>query len=290
MLLKTLGSFSYLRPGSVQETLRMLREYRGRSRILAGGTDLFVMLRKRTLETNFVIDIKNLEELHRISWDYQKGLSIGSACPISEIEKSPLVARHAPVLLEATRTFANAQVRNRATIGGNIARSSPAGDLLPVLLVLGTKIHIVGQHQEKILDLADFFTGPGQNILSPDELILSVVIPPHATGGTAFNKMMRTADDLAKLNVAVYVEVAGGKILKACVAMGAVASTPKRLRHVEEILTGVPISAGMFDKVATAVKTDIAPITDVRSTREYRLEVAGVAVKRTLERALEGVR
>ncbi len=290
--MKTLGSFRYQVPGSMQEIMMLLDDNKTRCRVLAGGTDLLVMLRNGTIQTDLVVDIKGIQALHKIQWNESDGMRIGAACTITQLWNSDLIRKYVPVFLEVIKTFANMQVRNRATIGGNITRSSPAGDLLPVLLALDAKVRLVSRGSERTLPLEGFFTGPGQNIMEANELLAEVIIPPvdRKRAVAVFHKVMRTADDLAKINVAVYLEVENGKIQKTRVAVGSVAPIPKRLNKVEAFLQGADISEELLDEATRYVKEEIAPISDVRSTKEYRSQITGIFVKRTLQKALRGVK
>ncbi len=287
--MKTFGAFSYVAPRGVSEVLDVLEQRKGRCQVLAGGTDLFVLLRKGVLSPEYVIDVKRVDgELGSIRVE-SDGLHIGAACTITDMEESPLVGEHAPLLKKATAKFANMQVRNRATIGGNVCRSSPAGDTLPALLVMDALVRLACKSGERIVPLTEFFTGPSQNCMSSDELLTEIIIPPAPEGrlGEAFHKVMRTAEDLSKISAAVRLVLKDGKIADARVAVGSVAPVPKRLTGVEAALKGAQAVQGILAAASTKVAAEIAPISDVRSTKDYRLRTTPIFVRRTLEAALE---
>ena len=273
----------------VPEVLQVLQQNEGRCRVLAGGTDLLVMMRKGLLAPELLVDVKTAgEEVGSIRIEAD-GLHLGAACTIANLEESALVGEHAPLLNKAIERFGNMQVRNRATVGGNICRSSPAGDTLPALLAMDASVRLLSATGERRVALADFFTGPGHNCMSADELLAEVVIPAAPDGrlGEAFHKVMRTSDDLAKISVAVRLVLDGNTITDARVAAGAVAPVPKRLAGVEAALRGAESTRDVIAKAAALTAGDIAPISDVRSTEDYRLRTTPIFVQRTLQAALE---
>jgi len=290
--MKTLGRFNYVAPLSIQEATSFLNNYKGCCKVLAGGTDLFILLRKGDITTDYVVDLKRILELQKIDYDENNELHIGATCTINSLNNSGLIRKNAPVITEVVKTFANNQVRNRATIGGNIARSSPAGDMLPALLVLDARVRLIGSNSNRTVSLTEFFKGPGENILEEGEILSEVIIPSSNENSTytAFSKVMRTSADLAKLSLAVYLEIEKGKIHRPRIAVGAVAAIPMRLSKVEKALDGEEVSVQVIKKAVEYVKEEISPITDVRSTREYRMHVAAVVVRKTLEKALQEVK
>lgn len=290
--MKTLGSFGYVAPSGVSEVLDILERHRGGCQVLAGGTDLLVLLRKRALTAELLVDVKRTGselDLIRVEAD---GLHIGAACTIAELERSPLVGEHAPLLKKAVFSFGNAQVRNRATVGGNICRSSPAGDTLPALLVLDASVHLRNKEGQRVVALTDFVTGPGQNCMTPGELLTEVIVPPAPDGrlGDAFEKVMRTAEDLSKLSAAVRLALKDNIIADARVAVGSVAPIPKRLWGVEAVLKGKHAVPAVLAAAAAETTAEIAPTTDVRSTKDYRLRTTHIFVRRALEAALAEAR
>jgi carbon-monoxide dehydrogenase medium subunit len=241
--------------------------------------------------TDYVLDIKKIPELRRIEWRSEEGLCVGAACTIADLEASPHVKRHASLLSKVIPHFANTQIRNRATLGGNVVRSSPSGDTLPALLAMEARLKVIGDRGERLLTIDGFFTGPGENALDDGELLAEIQIPgdgSHARG-TSFQKLKRTQLDLAKMNVAVMLDCEGTVIKRARVAAGAVAPVPKRLRTVERTLENAHGSEGLWDKAIKGVSSEIQPITDVRSTSGHRAYVTGICTRRALQEAWEEV-
>jgi carbon-monoxide dehydrogenase medium subunit len=288
-VVKSLGVFSYVAPEGVPEVLKVLKQSQGRCRVLAGGTDLFVMMRKGVLTPELLVDVRRAGDDLKSIRALADGLHIGAACTIADLEGSPVVREHAPLLKKAIAQFANMQVRNRATVGGNICRSSPAGDTLPALLVMDASVRLVRTTGDRLVPLADFFTGPGMNSMDGDELLTEVIIPPAPGGrlGEGFHKVMRSAEDLSKISVAVRLIIEGDVIADAAVAVGAVAPVPKRLPAVEAALKGAKATVETLLSACASTASDIAPISDVRSTKDYRLRTTPIFVRRTLEAALE---
>jgi len=168
-------TFEYFKPTTVKEALELLREYNGKVALLAGGTDLAVMIDDGMVVPDYVIDVKGIEELSGISLE-QDYLRIGSLVTFSEILHSDLVKANVPVLFEAAKTVASVGVRNRATLVGNICSSVPSADSAPALLVLEALVEIEGK-ERRIVPVKEFFTGPRKNVLAKDEIVLSVKIP-----------------------------------------------------------------------------------------------------------------
>lgn len=277
-----LPSFTYHEPHSLKEALRLLDELGGDAKILAGGTDLLVYMKYGLLRPRHIVNIKRIPGLRGIE---EKGgyIAIGALTRLSEIERSPLIKKYFPALHEAARSMASVQVRNMATIGGNLCNASPAADTAPPLMVYKTIIYAVNVDGEKKFDINEFFKGPKKTVLEPRDILTWILVwkPPPRTG-SSFIKIARTMMDLAKINVATRVTLRDGVIEEAAVALGAVAPTPVRARSVEEELIGHEPSRELVEKASRRVVDDIDPITDVRSTAEYRRSVAPVVVRDSL--------
>lgn len=286
--MRTLERLKYMAPQDLQEALGLLTEYQGLCQVLAGGTDLIVRMRQRTVAPDVVIDVKKIPGLDEITRDETGALSIGACCTIGALAASEL-AEQFPIVKDVAAKFANMQVRSRATIGGNICRSSPAGDALPMLLVLDATAELACLDGVRSVPLAEFFTGPGTNAMAANELLTGVKIPSYVAdgSGSAFIKLMRSSEDLAKLSAAAHISIEKGVIRRVRVAAGAVAPVPKRLLRVEKALEGAQASSAAITQAAPLTADEISPVSDTRSTQEYRLLVTPVAVRRALELAME---
>jgi len=281
--------FEYFEPRTVKEVVELLSKYGSEARILAGGTDLIVRMKQRFIEPKYIVNIKKVKELNFIE-DRGDHLAIGAATKLREIEKSGIVRKRFVALYEAVRSMAGVQIRNMATIGGNLCNASPAADTAPPLLVFEARLKIVGPDGEKLVPISEFFLGPGKAVLKHDEVLAEIWIPYQPEGtGSAFIKIARVAMDLAKVNVAVALRTEEGVVKSVKIALGAVAPTPIRAYKTEEFLTGKELSEATLEKAAEIVKTEVKPITDIRSTAEYRREVSGVIVKDALLKAYERI-
>jgi len=267
----------------------MLAQYKEEANLIAGGTDLLVMMKERVKTPKYVIDIKPISALDCLKWDANEGLTIGALTKVSVILNSDVIRKKYFSLHEAAESFGTTQVRNMATIGGNICRSSPSSDLVPPLLAFDAKVKLVGAGGERTVPLESFFRGPGQNVLN-NEILTEIRVPSlKGSYGTAFRKLGRSSEDLAKINCAVRITVANGKGKDVRVVLGAVAPTPIRAKSVEQALEGKELNAKAIEEAAGKVAKDISPITDVRSNVEYRTYVSQILVKRLINEAIERV-
>lgn len=267
--------FVYHSPATLEEAVELLKRYRGDAKVLMGGTDLLVKMKLRLVEAGHIINLKNLRELKYISFD-EKGVRIGAGTRLRTIEKSEEIREKFPALWEAVRVIGSVQVRNMATIGGNLCNASPAADTAPPLIVYGAEATIVGPRGERRVKVEDLFLGPGETILEPDEILKEVSIPYLGGGGSAFLRLTRTSMDISKISIAVAAWFRDAEIIDCRIALGAVAPTPIRVPRAEEFLRGKRMSVEALEQAGRIVSEDIKPITDARSTDWYRRTVAKV--------------
>ncbi len=273
------NAFDYYEPETVAEAAALLAQHNGRARLMAGGTDLLVQMKVERLAPEAVISLNRIPGLDRIEVQ-EKALCIGARASILSIERHPLVRTHYQALAEACANFSSTQVQTMGTIGGNLGNASPAADSAPSLLAFGAMLTLAGPGGERTLPLDEFFLGPGKAVLQPSELITAVTLPqPQAGTGSAFAKVSRVTNDIAKANCAVMlVRGAGGRILDCRLAFGSVAPTPIRAPRAEALLTGQVWSEALADAAAEAAAAEVTPIDDVRSTAAYRREAVRVMV------------
>lgn len=250
---------------------------------VAGGTDVLVKLHDvidRPWPTLLVLD--RVRALHKIQAGEQR-LVLGPLVTFTEIAESKELGRSAPQLVKAAGLASSLPIRNRATVGGNIANGSPSGDLLPPLYVLGAKLELSSLRGKRRVDIQDFFTGPGLTILKHDELITSISF--ERSGGEGFFLRLATRQALAvsKVSVCADAVVQRGKIASVKIALGAVAPTVIRATRTEDFLTGRDLSESSIAGACDLVKSEARPIDDIRSTEEYRREMVGVLLRRGLE-------
>lgn len=279
--------FEYLAPKTLNEALSLLEKYKDKSaRVLAGGTDLLVKMKTIDLKTDYLINIKNIPELNFI--DTSDGLRIGAVVPLSHIERIGKVKEGYPALYEGIKSMAAIAVRNMGTIAGNICNASPAADTVPSLIAYSAEIKLVSKRGERTILVEDFIIGVGKTVIEDDEIITQVNIPEMIkNSGSAFSKKGRVKADIAKINLAVYLE-REGSICKDCkIVLGSVAVKAIRAKEAEGLLKGQAVSASLIDKIAKEASEEIKPIDDIRSSAEYRSEIARVIVEDTVKIAWE---
>ena len=278
--------FEYYKPKSLREAYALMEKHQGRARYIAGGTDVMVRINQKTLHPDALVSLRGLEELKGIGQN--GGITLGSMTLLRDIERDFLIARHYPALTRAVAWLANPQIRNVATIGGNLCNAAPSADGAPPLMVAEATLTIEGPEGTRDVPVEDFFTGPGGNCMEPWEILKTIHLPklPDRTG-TAFLKLGRTRQDLAIVNASALLVMENGVCKKCRLAIGAVAPVPLRLKKVEEMVEGRKIDSDLLHHVGTTVEKEVRPITDVRSTEEYRRTVSGVLVRRAIGQALD---
>jgi carbon-monoxide dehydrogenase medium subunit len=281
-----MGDFRFFRPASLAQLLERKRKEGRRARILDGGSNVLVYVKEGSLEGGTLVDVRKLKALKGIA--VRNGqVEIGAGEVITDIIASPVIRRQARFFAEALAQFANPLVRNMATLAGNIADSSPIGDTIPPLLVLEARVVVAGSRGRRVVPLDGFFSGPGSNVLKPDEVILKVRFPLPSGGRGAFLKLgLRRGTSCSVASAAVWVSSRAGRIGQARIALGGVAPTPLRARLAEAMLEGKKADADELAGIAARVEHEIRPISDVRASAEYRRQVSGRLVARALRQAL----
>ena len=284
---RVLKPFEYFEPETIEEATQILSKYGERAQLLAGGVDLVPKLRRRLLILECVVSLQRIPGLDYIKSNGD-GLKFGPLTSIRSLELSPLIQKDYSALYEAVHQLVSVQVKTTGTAVGNLCVATPASDIAVALFALGARLRIVGPSSERTIAIEDFFLGVGQTILQPGEIVAEVLVPRPAAGtGQAFFKLVRTAADIAKVNVAVSLTVAGGVCQEARVALGSVAPTTIRAGKTEGMLKGKAIDQRIIEEAAEAAAEETRTITDIRSTAEYRRETSRVLVKRAISKALE---
>ncbi len=282
---RVLTDFDLLLPGSVEEALSILEQEQGAVTVLSGGTDVLVMM-KSGFTTEKVMSLAGVADLNYLDYNSDTGLRIGARTTIAQIVDSAEVESHYPALWQAAKIFATPQLRNTATVVGNLLRGSPAGDCSAAVCALGGKLVMASAQGKRDVDIDDLWVSYGTTARADNELALELQVPaPSAGTVSAFKRLTRVNEDLAKLNVAVSLEMDGSTCTAARFSMGCVAPTMIRLPAAEAVLTGATVNEESLAKAAEAVQQDISPIDDQRSTAEYRRSVAGVYLKRAIQQA-----
>jgi len=277
-----LGEFDYVRPRSVDEACGYLAESDD-ARVLAGGTDLLVDIRNGLRAPRLLIDIKPIDALDRLDADGRE-LKIGAAVPLNRIAEHHAVRLRLPALADAALSIGTYQIRNRATLAGNLCNGSPAADTAPVLLTLGAVLAVAGPDGQRAVPVSDLFTGVKQISLGPAEIVTAVCIPVPGKGTrTAFLKQQRIrGHDLAIVNAAGTLAPGKGALR---VAVGSCAPTPLLLEPVDA--NGGSVGA-IADRIIERAEEATCPISDVRASAAYRSAVLRVLLRRLVERLLDG--
>jgi len=279
----------YLEPRSMEEALSLLLRHKDAAKVMAGGTDVLVQLKKGKVSPGYIINVKAVPGQDVIAYDEDEGLRIGALATIRSIEASPVIRQKFGLLAQAASELGTPQVRNRATIGGNICNASPSAEIAPALIVLGARLKIVGADGERTVPAESFFTGPGQTVLHPHELLSEIQVPnllPQSSG-VYMTQRLRKALDLANAGVAVVTVLDGDILSDIKIALGAVAPTPLRVKRAEEVLRGKKISDDLLQKAGQTAAEEASPIDDVRSSADYRRKMIKVMVVRAIKEAVE---
>ena len=280
-----LHGFQYHAPASVAEAVKLLDEHGVEASILAGGTDLIPKMKQALLKPRHVVNLKHIPELAGVREEAEQ-IRIGAFTRLRDIERSIIVTEKLPLLHEAVSAIGSVQIRNMATVGGNICNASPAADSAQALIALDAKANIAGPSGERSIELESFFTGPGRTVLGRGEFLASLTLPyPEAGARGAFIKLGRTT-----VSIAVNAKMKKETAESIRIVMGAIAPTPLRLRNVEQQLTKKKLSVEAIEEAGRLVSESIKPITDIRGTAEYRrLASKGLAME-VLTRILEDSR
>lgn len=272
----------YHRPSSLAELWEIKDKIPG-ARFIAGGTDILVKIKNRVIDPPALISLRAVKELHGISVD--NGARIGAMTTINELIRRPELASRYPVLVEAAHRLGSMQIRNAATIAGNLCNCSPCADTALPLLVLEARVELQSVQAVREVPLHEFFVGPGESCLSPGEIMTAILLDaPDAEARAASFKKGRVKMDLAIASAAVLFKMETNKsITKARIAVGSVAPVPARLREVETLIEGSRPSREIALEAARIAMETISPITDIRSTEAYRRHITGVFIRRTLE-------
>lgn len=277
---------TYLAPRGLDEALQAMAD--GAATVFCGGTDLAPQTESGARQyTAKLLNIRRIEGLGGIE-ALGARIRIGAITTISEIRRNPALAEIAPVLVEAAEHFASDQIRNAASVGGNLCNASPAGDMSPPLLVLGASVELAcwrdGAVQTRCVPLDQFFVSPGKTVKLPQELLTAVLFDrPAANFVGRFRKSgPRPALEISTVSVAIGARVADGRLSEVRVAMGSVAPTPLRARHVEAALEGKPLDAPTIAAAVAATVDDAKPIDDVRASAWYRGHLVRVFVEEVL--------
>ena len=277
----------YFRPTTVQEALDLMKEYGTDCKVIAGGTDVVIRLRARTLRVQAIIDISAIPELKGITLSKDKAV-IGAAHDLRSLSLDPaLLESEWEIVAECAGHVSSTQIRNLATLGGNNVNASPSADTTPALLISDAVVNVVGPNGARDIPIDEFFVGPGKTVLEQGELITSFTLPKQE-GAAAYHKhAIRGDTDISIVGVGVRIALdENGVVTMARVALGGVAPRSIRVKNVEELLVGIKLTDEDIEKAAELARDSITPITDQRATAEYRKEMVYVNVKNMIREAV----
>ena len=261
---------------------------------IAGGTDILVQLRGGRRSADLVVDVKDIPELNELSFDSQKGLVLGAAVPCFRIYQNQAVNANYPGLIDAASLIGGIQIQGRASIGGNLCNAAPSGDSIPPVIVLNGVCHVTGPNGSRQVPAVDFCTGPGQNVLQPGEILVSINIPPpQANSGANYLRFIpRNEMDIAVAGVgtSVVLDASGQNFVSARIALASVAPTPVLARDAGDSLAGKPVSEATIQEASEKAMADAKPINDMRGTIRQRTHLVGVLTRRTLNTAIQRAR
>lgn len=280
----------YLAPHSLPEALELLENHLPTAKIIAGGTDLIPRLRSRLLEPSLLLDLRYLR-LDKIK-DNSGWMHIGATTTHTAILESGLLAQRYPALVQAAGMIAGPPIRNRGTLGGNLVNASPAADLACPLLAYDACVVLASASLERVVPLVKFFTGPGQTVIKPGEILIEVRLPKAAENtSSSFSKLgKRNAMAVAVASVAVRLTLdEAGKVSAARVALGSVAPQPMRSSGAETHLVGNFPGVDLFSEAAQIAAMESSPISDIRASADYRRKMVAVLVRRALLAAWQGL-
>lgn len=271
--------FEFLQPKSIAEAIAMRVEHGDRLVVYNGGTDIVIQLRDRLIAPDYVMDIKKIPGMHEITFSEKEGLFIGACVTMNEIGGNEAVRAHYPFLAEAALSVGSKQVRNRATSVGNIVNASPLCDTGTPLYAADAVMCLEGSNGKREVPIREFITFVRRTVLQKDEIVTGIKVPYDKDLRGIFTKVARRREvDLSTICATV---ARSGNEWK--LAFGAVAPTPVRLPKTEELLRGKEITEALIDEAAKLARTEVSPIDDVRASKQYRLDVVEVIVRRSLK-------
>ena len=283
-LLKTL---EFCRPSQIDEALELLAQKKN-CKIIAGGTDLVIALNERTIRPDCILDISGIESLSRI-YENEGVLHIGAMARFSQIQNSALVAKFCPALCSAASQVGAVQIRNIATIGGNVANAATAADSIPSLLSVNALAVIASYHGRRTVPVSEIVVGINKNSLQENELIEEFLLPFKPGYAMVFEKIgRRKALAIARINLALCARVQDGHVADAAVAVGAVNKTAYRVLEVEQFLQGKTLESGVIEQAAVLMDETVARNLAGRPTTPYKRKIAYAVLKRAMEKMAGG--
>ncbi|MEQ8698067.1 MAG: xanthine dehydrogenase family protein subunit M [Bauldia litoralis] len=280
--------FELMEPTSLKEALGLLDRDDPDVRPWGGGTALMLMMKAGALKPTRLVSLRRVDGgLSKIEAGVDGGLRLGALTPLAAVERSDAVRRAAPVVTRTLRTLSNIRVRNVATLGGHLAHGDPHMDLPPVLMALDATVTVAGPDGSRELAMADLFTGFFETALAGDELITAVTVPAQPTTAGYVKCTTRSADDWPALGVAVALDLDGGTVRGARVAVSAATEQPARLAQAEAALTGTALDAAALKRAGEAAAEEAEIVSDIQGSADYKRQLLRVSLGRAVRQALD---
>ncbi|MBP1818956.1 xanthine dehydrogenase family protein subunit M [Mycobacterium sp. OAE908] len=279
------SNFEYVAPSTVDEAVAALADGGEDAKVIAGGQSLMPVLRLRLAAPTVLVDLNRIDELRGVR-DDGDALVIGAMTTYYGLLGNPLISKHALLLADATQTVADPQIRHRGTLGGNLAHADPAGDLAAPTLALDATLTVAGPSGRRSIPVADFFVDYFTTALEPDEILTEIRVPKHTDWAAHYEKLHRVAQAWSIVAVAATVEVDGGVIRQARIALTNMMSVPVRARGVEDALVGQAATEELIRAAAEHAADGIDPLSDGNADADYRSHLAKVLTRRAVTTAI----
>lgn len=282
--------FNYQKASSLNEALSLLEKCKEDNKIICGGQSLLILMRQGLVAPKNLIDIKSVKELSYIDFSPKTGLKIGAATTHRDIEKSPLIKKHYPVLIAMEENLASVQTRNWGTIGGNLAHGDPAGDPGPILIALNATVKMASLGRERIMPLEEFFVDIFETALETVELLqeiqVPIILPRTAVAYEKFN-IIKNQQGIVSVAASITMDDDAIKCKEVRIVLGAAASTPLRAKEAEQMLTGRKIDAKLLEKAGEKASEECDPVSDIHATETYRRFLIKALTKKMVRKAWE---
>ena len=280
--------FDYQEPTTLKKTLSLLEKHGDDARVIAGGTSLLIMMRQRLLTPKVVISLARIPKFDRITYNKEDGLHIGAGARHRDIELSPIVKRHYPLLHETFRKVAQPRIRNMGTVGGNLAAGDPLTDPGASLIALDAEVVLTSNQGQRVLRLDEFFVDYYQTAVNPGELLTEIRVPPPQRLGWSHIKFTpRSVEDFATVGVAITLSVNNGVCEDVRIGLNSVASTIVHAKRADQILRGKTINNDLLRQMGEVAAGEVDPMDDNRGSAEYKREMVKVLVRRAAQEAIQ---
>lgn len=283
-----LPHFVHVAPATIQDACALLLRHHGEARVLAGGTDVLVRMKHRRQVPRCLVNIKRIRGLDTLHYEQGRGLRIGALTVVERIKNSALVRKKYPALHDAVSCLGTIEIRNRATLVGNICNASPAAETVPSLMLLGASARVAGTGGERTVALRELFIGPGRTALQPGELVTEIHVPePAPESAGAYDKFSLRRMDLAVVGAAAMLALDGHTCRDIKIVISSVAPTAIRARGAEEVLCGKVVNEQLIQEAGRAAAEESRPRADLLGSVEYKKQMTAVLTSRVIAQALE---